>query len=39
MGSLLDQIERVLVGSLEFYPGNPRRGNVGVIASSLAENE
>lgn len=39
MGSLLGQIERVPVGSLEFYPGNPRRGNVDAIAASLAENE
>jgi ParB family chromosome partitioning protein len=38
MLSLLDQIERVPVGSLEFYPGNPRRGNVQVIAESLREN-
>lgn len=39
MPSLLSQIERVPVGSLEFYPGNPRRGNVEAIAASLAENE
>jgi hypothetical protein len=37
--SLLSRIERVPVGSLEFYPGNPRRGNVKVIAASLAENQ
>jgi ParB-like chromosome segregation protein Spo0J len=39
VASLLKKIESVPVGSLEFYPGNPRRGNVAVIASSLAENE
>lgn len=39
MRSLLDQIERVPVGSLELYPGNPRRGDVKAIAASLAENE
>jgi len=37
-GSLLRQIERVPVTSLSFYPGNPRVGNVKVIASSLREN-
>jgi len=39
MASLLNQIETVPVESLEFYPGNPRRGNVPVIAASLRENE
>jgi hypothetical protein len=36
--SLLSQIERVPTSSLELYPGNPRRGNVNVIARSLREN-
>lgn len=39
MGSLLSRIETVPVGSLEFYPGNARRGDVGAIAASLRENE
>jgi len=39
MASLLQQIETVPVGSLELYPGNPRRGDVSVIADSLRENE
>lgn len=39
MASLLSQIETVPAGSLEFYPGNPRRGNVPVIAESLKENQ
>jgi ParB-like nuclease domain len=39
MPSLLRQIERVPVASLELYPGNPRRGNVDAIASSLQENQ
>lgn len=39
MPSLLNQIERVPVDSLEFYPGNPRRGNVPVISASLRENQ
>jgi len=30
--------ERVAVSSLNFYPGNPRRGNVGMIAESLKAN-
>jgi len=37
--SLLSAIERVPVGSLEFFPGNARRGDVEAIARSLAENE
>jgi len=36
--SLLSQIERVPVGTLELYPGNPRRGDVKAIAASLGEN-
>ena len=39
MPSLLSAIERVPVGSLEFFPGNARRGDVEAIARSLAENE
>lgn len=39
MPSLLSAIERVPVGSLEFFPGNARRGDVAAIAASLAENE
>jgi ParB-like chromosome segregation protein Spo0J len=38
LASLLDQIERVPVGSLEPYPGNPRRGDVDAIAESLQAN-
>ena len=32
------ETETVPVGSLSFYPGNPRRGNVGLIAESLKAN-
>lgn len=39
MPSLLNSIETVPVESLEFFPGNARRGNVEVIAGSLKENE
>lgn len=39
MPSLLKQMETVPVTSLEFYPGNPRVGNVPVIADSLRENQ
>lgn len=39
MGSLLSRIETVSAGSLEFYPGNARRGDVGMIAESLRENQ
>jgi len=38
VNSLLGQVERVPVKSLSFYPGNPRVGNVPVIADSLREN-
>lgn len=39
MPSLLNQIERVPVDSLEYYPGNPRVGNVALIAESLRLNQ
>jgi ParB-like chromosome segregation protein Spo0J len=39
VSSLLDQIERVPVNSLEPFPGNPRRGDVGAIAESLHANQ
>lgn len=39
MSSLLSQVESVPAGSLEFYPGNARRGDVGMIADSLRENQ
>lgn len=39
MGSLLRQVETVPAGSLEFYPGNARRGDVPMIAESLRENQ
>jgi hypothetical protein len=37
--SLLTGIERVPVGVLRGFPGNPRRGNVGLIAESLVVNK
>lgn len=37
--SLLSRIETVPAASLEFYPGNARRGDVPMIAESLRENE
>jgi ParB-like chromosome segregation protein Spo0J len=33
------KIERVPVSSLSYYPGNPRRGNVAMIAESLKVNQ
>lgn len=36
--SLLNQIERVPLDSLVLYPGNPRRGDVDVIADSMRVN-
>ena len=39
MPSLLRDIETVPVGSLEFYPGNPRVGDVPLIAESLKTND
>jgi hypothetical protein len=39
MPSLLDKIERVPVGTLITYPGNPRRGNLAAITESLEENQ
>lgn len=39
MPSLLNQIERVPVDSLEYYPGNPRVGDVPLIAESLRVNQ
>lgn len=38
VNSLLGQVERAPVASLSLYPGNPRVGNVPVIADSLREN-
>lgn len=38
MPSLLGQVERVPLGKLGHYPGNPRRGNVKAIAGSLHAN-
>jgi hypothetical protein len=37
--SLLDEIKAVPVGELTPYPGNPRRGDVDMIAESLAVNQ
>lgn len=39
MKSLLDQIERVPISSLQLYPGNPNQGDVVGIAESLNENK
>lgn len=38
MTSLLKNIERVPISSVQPYPGNPRRGDVHAIAESLREN-
>lgn len=38
MHSLLDQIERVSIMSLQLYPGNPNEGDVPSIAESLEGN-
>lgn len=38
MQSLLDQIERVAITSLQLYPGNPNEGDVPGIAESLLVN-
>jgi ParB-like chromosome segregation protein Spo0J len=38
MHSLLDQIERVSIMSLQLYPGNPNEGDIPSIAESLDEN-
>lgn len=38
MSSLLTNIETVPVETIETHPHNPRRGDIEVIASSLAEN-
>ncbi|MGH3780598.1 MAG: DNA methyltransferase [Pseudonocardiaceae bacterium] len=38
MPSLIDRIERVPVGSLKLHPQNARKGNVPMIAQSLAVN-
>lgn len=35
---VLDQMQEVELSSLTPYPGNPRRGNVSLIADSLREN-
>jgi len=37
--SLLGQIERVAISSLQLYPGNPNQGDVVGIAESLHENK
>lgn len=36
--SLLEELERVPLDSIEPYPDNPRRGNVGAIVASLKKN-
>jgi hypothetical protein len=36
--SLLEQIEEIRLNKVRLYPGNPRRGDVDLIASSLEAN-